>query len=755
MVIENIIEICVAIDIAILGIAYPIIVDKTSNIGVNFNSQYIPVLFDYEFPQKEIGIRVNQRNLNISYFKLALYLTILSFLFIIVKFPPPFGWDNYVINNSANLFVLIMTIILTILFFMWLDKVVLYNGKSKSLLAYLVSKHNTFVEDTETKLYHLKAINELTFYAIEKQDNHLQETLLDFYYHVFTTIRKKHDKNKPLEYPIDLYLLVSNLNLELSGGHNKKLMAIEHRAVSGVWLLGEDFEEITISEKTYKYLWSNLFNICDNDRLIKKYWAASSQYYNYRLKLVPSGLRQINEEAHQKRNIEIHDFIEFHHVLGGLILYRKQYKSLQYFLEFTQSQPPRYALLPESMTEIFIWFENFHNDFSGGKNPIDMRFYYPELDHLGNSGKVKFWICSYLSVLFIRQYSLHTYYTYQDFTGQPNLPEDIFVLNSWLDSVSYFEYCLNKVKTNEAMLNELGFLDIVEKESQKFQDFVNELKSSIKEKITEKKLNANLSDKKIQAFFESSNIIISDALMSYDPVINKEVDNFDNYDSQIHVKGETILLSKAAFTDNDIQLLNYDSVLASQIAHNSIKFHIPYSFALSRTKRYLLNKSNIITALDKIIGSKDDAIIIGVNVNDDLNEAILSSKLKSQINLITSTIYEMADVLFVLSKSDLPSIEYCALSQEKVDELQLQVINKDLKLYASVIDLNTPENAKLKNKWGLENASKSEDLKVQITVEFDSIIHWKKVKNLIQINIASEYKEQGIQNHINDVKSIN
>ena len=36
-----------------------------------------------------------------------------------------------------------------------------------------------------------------------------------------------------------------------------KLRAIEHRAVSGVWLLGEDFEDITISEEIYSWLWRN------------------------------------------------------------------------------------------------------------------------------------------------------------------------------------------------------------------------------------------------------------------------------------------------------------------------------------------------------------------------------------------------------------------------------------------------------------------------------------------------------------------
>ena len=82
---EYIIEICVAIDIAILGIAYPIIVDKISNIGDKFSSQYIPVLFNSEFPQKTIKIIINKKEYSISIFKLTLYSTLFSFFFLIFR----------------------------------------------------------------------------------------------------------------------------------------------------------------------------------------------------------------------------------------------------------------------------------------------------------------------------------------------------------------------------------------------------------------------------------------------------------------------------------------------------------------------------------------------------------------------------------------------------------------------------------------------------------------------------------------------
>lgn len=70
--IDNIVEICVAIDVAILGIAYPIIVDKASNIGDKYQSEYLSVLFNYEYPQKPLRFTLDNREYKKSIFQLIL-----------------------------------------------------------------------------------------------------------------------------------------------------------------------------------------------------------------------------------------------------------------------------------------------------------------------------------------------------------------------------------------------------------------------------------------------------------------------------------------------------------------------------------------------------------------------------------------------------------------------------------------------------------------------------------------------------------
>jgi hypothetical protein len=756
---EYIIEICVAIDIAILGIAYPIIVDKISNIGDKFTSQYIPVLFNSEFPHKPLTIKIKSKIYSISIFKLTLYATLISLFFLIFKFPPLFGWDNWFINNSAKYLVLFMSTMLTVFFFAWLDKVVLYNGKSKSLLKHIINRFESIDKQAELRQYHLKAINELTFYAIEKQDEHLQETLLEFYFKVFTDIRSNHDKEKPLVYPIDLYFLVNKLNEKSVSVDNKKLRAIEHRAVSGNWLLGEDFEEIEISEDTYNWLWRSIYEISDNSRLLKMFWANSSQYIDFRLQTIYPDFSVeargiINQVQVNKRDEERKQFLEFHYALGGLSLYRKQYGFIKYIFEYSQSQPPKYPLLPTTMTEIFQWFENFRNEFKNRRIPVDTKYYFPELDNLGNRRQVNYWICSYLTLLFIRQYSLHKYYTFQNFTASPNLPDDIMELSNWLDSLTFFEKCLNDTVANKEIIDELKYEDIVQSKKDEFKTFLGSLKTSITDKIGRQKLEAPISDEKLQKFYSTSNKLITSGFKQFEPIFTIKTDEYNNGELKISINGASTLMSKSAFTEGDIPHLNYDSVFAASIVSNRINQLIPNAFSAAKKTRYLLNKDNIIQGLNKIINGQKNIVLIGFSIGYELKQILENSDLREKVQYFPSTSSHVRDVIFLMKESDLPAIEHKGIKESEIAEFKLIPLNQDLKTYASVIDINTEENQEIKEKWNLDNTPDNADLKVQMTISFLSYIFWKNKRSVIQVNFASEFREQGIQNDINDIEPI-
>ena len=744
MSLENIAEICIAIDTAILGIAYPIIIDKISNIGDKYSSDYLSNVFNSEFPQNEIKLGSKK----VSTFQFMLYFTILILLFLVIRLEPLFGWDNWIINNSADILVLLSTSCLTITFFIWLNKVLLFNGKATTILKHIINKYSNTDKDSEENSYCLKAINDFTYYTIEKQDEHLQETLLNFYHELFATIRKEHDKTQDLVYPVDLYTMIYRLNRDLSNKQNPKLLAIEHRAVSGIWLLGDDFEQIKISETTYSQLWLNIYNIYTNPRLIKLFWANSFQYFTYKLEEIEptnnTDCQITNTKEREEREKERERFLEFHYALGGLLLYGKQYNTLKYILTYSQSMPASYPLLPQTMTEVFGWFQIFYDDLRSNP-PMDVKYYFPELDNLGIRRQVNNWICKYVVILFIRQFSLNKSYTYQDFTSLPRFSDKIYELLQLKELLPTFEHCFLDITYNSELLEQLGYTELIKKES--VYKFIEGLANTIDFKISDLKKNAPLSKDKIKIFNDKTNQIISNAFKEYGTIFINEEDKEIDKEIKTAISGSQILFEKSAFVDNDIPNLNYDSVFAGYLASEVIRRYIPNSFIIAKTRNYLLNPNNILKGIERSIDGTniDEIIIIAINVDIPIDTLLKENFKACTCNLHSTS--NLRNVLFVLKKRYLPYLSYREPNSEDIKKEQLQLINENINLYTSIIDLNLPENKHLKDEWKIND----NENKVQVTIAFHAIIHWKKEREIIQFNISSQYKEQGVENEVDDI----
>src|SRR5690606_25060690 len=93
----------------------------------------------------------------------------------------------------------------------------------------------------------------------------------------------KFDEKEGPEYKFDLYNITNEIIASSINHQNKKLKALEHRASSGTWLIGESFKFAKISKTTYSWLWRNLITSSDYKYLISNYWSSASQYFNYSL----------------------------------------------------------------------------------------------------------------------------------------------------------------------------------------------------------------------------------------------------------------------------------------------------------------------------------------------------------------------------------------------------------------------------------------------------------------------------------------
>ena len=133
MELKYIIEICVAIDIAIIGLAYPITLDKISNIGSKYKSNYLSRVFEKEIPQISLGPKLWLRSRPLTLFEWLLFATFFSFLFLIAEFDPWFPW----LANSNQVLVFLLTAALLISLIIIIQFLLLKPVKVDQLLPFL------------------------------------------------------------------------------------------------------------------------------------------------------------------------------------------------------------------------------------------------------------------------------------------------------------------------------------------------------------------------------------------------------------------------------------------------------------------------------------------------------------------------------------------------------------------------------------------------------------------------------------------
>lgn len=739
--INNIVEICIPLIIILLGTAYPIILNNISNIGEKYHSKYIIALFKQE------------RFYNQSSFQWILYLSLFLLIPLIFKFEPLFGWDNWFINNSANILVSLVTALLLFIFFKWIKKISIYNSNIDSLLDYIIKRYEN--SNGKTKEYAFMSINDIAIYAVNTKDIDLQSKLLKFYFNYVIKYRKEYNNtDKELNYDKEFYGLIRRIIDECVENNYKDLLPLRYSAINGELLIPYDTQSIKISEDTYNNLWYNITLVRNNTDYISKFWAHSNQYFWTGLKEIVLNFDKSNKKEFKEREQERKRFLEFHYAIGGLLLYSKNYEALKYIFSYSQQSPPDYKLLPYKMRDIFDWIEFFRNENKQIPKFIIgfSRYQFPNLDSVGTNKQVVFWICRYLCVLFIRQYKLSKSLYYSNITNQPYLNDlSLMELYNWKESITYFKFCLNKVLEDKEALEQLELWNTYELKYSEIDKFIIELEQSIDEHISDKKKRAELSQEKIEQFYASSKEILENCLEEYLSINNPE--DFDT-DFKVTFLGQRTLSNKSFFVDDDIPCMGFDSSLANLISRYSIPRDIYNSFLIAKTNRYLLNNNNLLEGMDRIIQDKEDIVIIVFSGGYETTQKIENSKYKE--NVIYLPAIDFRNTIFILEKSNLPRIEKSDISEEVKQELKAEKISDKWNIYATVVDINLPENKAIKEKYidGMNYYQKESELQVLLGLLFVWNIKFKSDRKIIQININSEFEELGTENKLSDLEPL-
>lgn len=738
--------------IGLLGVAYPVLLQVVARLDEKYSSDKIVELFDEEWENKA--------------FRYSLISSLFFLILWSLKLPAIIQIDglDFFIENSASSLLAINSILLVIFFFYFVNKILIYYTPTK-FIPYLIERN----EKTENDFQFFVALSELLLLFIKQQQTNYSKTLSDFFYTAFRKIRDK-QINQPVVYPDLYYEVVYKAIEELAILKEKRNYLLEHRTSGEIWLLGE-LQGKEISEITYSWMWRNLLLAIryQQDDLIINHWETCHQYYVYSLRYIhkeydrsTGNLQVSNQEAVDKRLAERQRFIEFHYALGGLLTYKQRYGCIKRMFSHTQSQPPKYELLPDSMYEIFKFYFDVRDPYERKYTWISHQYPFPDLSGLNADYVIKKWIMSYMAILFLRQYTIDPYLITMKPLDYPPIPTTQGEIKQWIDGLDFFKKLVSEHLQNTELLKILG-LDFItaqwcEENQKPFPiTFIESLKSNLEGAYNANALNLPISDEKVLQFENSTTSIIETTVENIMLVNNEAVIEDDNTDKW-YVNGQRMLQSKDAFSNNpEVHHIDYDSFLASMISR-SLNEGLSETFFYKRTKSLLLKSEDIFKAIDRLTIDSGYVIInFGLSLDYFINQlkvAELSSNKYKDINIYSfNGSHLVRDSLFILKKSDLPNISTRPIDGDLIAKYTLKKISDTINLYSSVIDLNnTSEEIFNENKQDKsdEELRKSVLLSIIISTEFK----WKKEIEVIQLNQHSEYLQKGIANKLDDVKPI-
>ena len=741
----------ITVTITLLGIAYPILLQVVARLDEKYLSENIVSLFN-----KEIEYKL---------FKYSLISSLIFILLWTLKLKPIFQIKglNFIINNSANIFLAIASIALVVSFFFYVNKILIYYNPTK-FIKYLKKRHS----NSNNGFGYFEALSDILLLSIRKQQRNLALTLSDFFYTAFKIERDK-SLGRPIEYPDLFYEIVHKSIEELAILKEKRNYSLEYSTAGGTWLLGE-LQHNEISEKTYTWMWRNLVLVVQyqQDDMILYHWQNADQYFSYSLEYIhkemslsEERLQISNQKDVDKRLAERERFLEFHYALGGFLTYKKRYDCINRIFNHTHSQPPKYELLPESMCDIFMFYSKIRDPYDLDYTWISHKYYFPGQSGLNADTVVKKWIFSYLGILFLRQYTIVPYLSTMRPLDYPHLPSNQGEIKDWIDGLDFFKQLLFEHLSDKDLLESLSLSFITkqwcEEQGKVFPlDFIDNFKEQLLKKYNENALTLPISNKKIIEFENTTKKIIEDTFERLSIFTPTKTLNGDS--DKWYVNGQKMMQSKDAFSENpEIHHMDFDSFLASVLSKRIIE-GLSSTFLSKRTKTFLLSPEDIFKAVDKL-DINDQCILIsfGLDINRYINYYRIPNLSEEKYHNIKIFSYSgnqlVHSSMFIMSTSDIPQISTTPISQDIIEKYSLKKISEKLNLYCSVIDLNSTSEEIFNENIGNKDPEELQK-SVLLSIILSTQISWKKNVDIIHFMEYSHYRQQGIQNTINDIVQI-
>lgn len=749
--IEEVVSVfCIPTIIGIFTFATPLILQTISRIDDKYESTLLAKLFVKDWVCRTfIGIGIG------SFVSLLLWM---------LNLPRVVDWGvvNIWIDNSASLILLILVIALIIA-----ACGILYLTYTYYIPKKLVARLQTQCKTHPNERIYFDGVSKVLNYSISKADEELARQTYSAIIGVLIKTRANKSGQEVI-YPDEFYDAVFEANERLLKRERKTLSYLNEGSMVSIFI--DEAQQTIISDKTYQYMWLGLRQavLYNNSEAIKAYWEKAHQYANFALERIhpefDNDFKIVNIDALNQQKIIKEKFIEFHYALGGLLLCHKMYDTLLYIMSWTNQQPPKYILVPSTMSEVInMYMQIAFRD--GIRGFIYYESHYPFIGVRGVNASdiIRFWIKKYMAVLFLRQYTLHSYYIYEDTLQMPHIPESMSEKYAWNNELNVLKDLLHELCEDKETLNALGLQHMsdsqwfVEKGKTVPSELIESFKAQLVDNMEQTRREQSVSETKLKEFYNVTRDILHRTFLRYQSFFDNPPITCDYH--KITIGGYRQIMDKQAYVeDQEICYANADCIVAE---HASFEFQqlALNIFMYMQSRRYIIKEQDVWTAINKFTNDNNDLMIfsIGNNLNYlSLNEP----NLQNVDGKWTYKGFDIVDIsnyvngfisqsLWIIKKSDIPCVIFNKLSNSSyVEKYQLEEIDNMCHIFASIVDVNTNYNIKKE----LEDAKILDvSKKVIVSVNFNAEIRCRKAAKAIQLKIYSQFGDKEQANSAEDV----
>ncbi len=738
-----------SIMIAILGVAYPILYQVIARFEDKYCSSSIAELFKNERRHK--------------FFQRSLYFSVSATILWTLDLPP---WSIHryfsLLENSSTFLMMVAVILLIIAFLSELHLVVIYSVTLD--IAKRIGKK--FSRNEKQSSLYLCAAAELMISAIKSGDRDAIETLTDL---IGSKFRYSYlQKHELLE---DYFELNSRLLIAVISSRTMHRSKIAYNIISASDLIGDQYNS-SISFDTLSHIWYNIEAILESNEpdLFMIFWEAmdfkmgsfifTKEYADHHENTHDTPDNSNNEpNVHSTdKHIDVQEQIyQLMYSIGGMLVFHKKYDVLARALFYTTSEPPHYHLLPVTFTDVYKQFVYFYDVW--GNNFWDSNGYsLPHIDGINARSATRSWICSYIALLFIRLYSLRLFGNYIEIF-QIEIPRTQRERRIWLESIERFRTLVEDWIARPDTLSELG-LSAVTKVMVDSPDnyplrLIDQLKSSLKQKMLTTVITQSLSESKVRVFYSSSKEILDNYFESIKEITASSPKGVNS--ERTYLWGDNLLLEKNCFQDDvDIPIDNYDTILANMVK-SKLQRHFSHTLYRMVSHKYLYKPDEIFTVIDKLKLDKEKHIILAMNIYFEhyintlgVHDLTKDSYKGVAIRRLDAYDREEGESFLIVEKNNLPYLNLLEISSDMKEKYQLdEVLYKD-KVLGSVIDLRN--NEVLLQEIQPQNADKDLSRYVLACIGISLMLQYDNNIKMVQIQQYTRRNSQRLLSNVAEIK---